>query len=36
MKEAAKALLAGDEDASGVLRTGIKQKLQEFLPGPKD
>jgi pyruvate dehydrogenase (quinone) len=36
MKEAAKALLAGDEDARGVLRTGIKQKLQEFLPGPKD
>jgi pyruvate dehydrogenase (quinone) len=35
MKEAAKALLAGDEDARGVLRTGIKQKLQEFLPGQK-
>ncbi|HET9731269.1 MAG TPA: thiamine pyrophosphate-requiring protein [Acidimicrobiales bacterium] len=35
MKDAAKAMLAGDEDAVGVVRTGVKQKLQEFLPGHK-
>jgi pyruvate dehydrogenase (quinone) len=33
VKDAAKAMLSGDEDALGVLRTGIKQKVQEFLPG---
>ena len=32
VKDAAKAMLSGDEDALGVLRTGIKQKVQEFLP----
>ncbi len=31
-KDAARAMLSGDEDALGVLRTGIKQKVQEFLP----
>ncbi len=35
MTAAAKAMLAGDEDARGVLRTGLKQKVQEFLPGSK-
>ncbi len=35
VKDAAKAMLAGDEDAAGVIRTGIKQKVQEFLPGTK-
>ncbi len=29
---AAKAMLAGDEDRWGVLRQGVKTKLQEFLP----
>jgi len=31
--DAAKAMISGDEDALGVVRTGLKQKLQEFLPG---
>ncbi|MGH3764482.1 MAG: thiamine pyrophosphate-requiring protein [Pseudonocardiaceae bacterium] len=35
IKGAAEAMLKGDEDALGVLRTGVKQKLQEFLPTPK-
>jgi pyruvate dehydrogenase (quinone) len=35
MKATAKAVLGGDEDAAGVVRTGIKQKVQEFLPGHK-
>jgi len=35
MKDVAKAMLAGDDDAVGVIRTGIKQKVQEFLPGVK-
>jgi hypothetical protein len=26
-------MIKGDEDALGVVRTGLKQKLQEFLPG---
>jgi pyruvate dehydrogenase (quinone) len=32
MTSAAKAMLAGDEDRWGVLLTGAKTKLQEFLP----
>jgi pyruvate dehydrogenase (quinone) len=32
VKDAAKAMLSGDQDALGVIRTGIKQKVQEFLP----
>ncbi|MGQ0482502.1 MAG: thiamine pyrophosphate-requiring protein [Pseudonocardia sp.] len=32
MTATAKAMLAGDEDRWGVLATGIKTKLQEFLP----
>ena len=36
MKDAAKAMLHGDEDRWGVLREGIKTKAQEFLPHRKD
>jgi pyruvate dehydrogenase (quinone) len=32
MEDAGKAMLAGDEDAAGVVRTGLKHKAQEFLP----
>jgi pyruvate dehydrogenase (quinone) len=32
MSAAARAMLAGDEDHWGVLVTGVKTKLQEFLP----
>jgi pyruvate dehydrogenase (quinone) len=32
MKSAASALLQGDEDRWGVLKQGVKTKLQEFLP----
>ena len=32
MTDAAKAMLAGDEDRWGVLKQGVKTKLQEFLP----
>jgi pyruvate dehydrogenase (quinone) len=32
MTAAAKAMLAGDEDRWGVLKSGVKTKLQEFLP----
>ncbi len=35
VKSMTKALIAGDEDAWGVIRTGVKQKVQEFLPGQK-
>jgi pyruvate dehydrogenase (quinone) len=35
MKDAGLALLHGDEDRWGVLRQGVKQKAQEFLPGRK-
>lgn len=35
MRDAAKAMLAGDPDAFGVIRTGVKAKLQEFLPGSR-
>jgi pyruvate dehydrogenase (quinone) len=31
-KDTLRAMLAGDADALGVLRTGIKQKVQEYLP----
>jgi pyruvate dehydrogenase (quinone) len=30
-----KAMLGGDEDALGVLKSGIKQKVQELIPGRK-
>jgi pyruvate dehydrogenase (quinone) len=36
MKDAAKALLHGDENRWGVVREGIKTKAQEFLPHGKD
>ncbi|MGH9095481.1 MAG: thiamine pyrophosphate-dependent enzyme, partial [Acidimicrobiales bacterium] len=36
LKDATQAMLAGDPDARGVIRTGIKQKIQEFLPGTKE
>lgn len=32
MTDAAKALLAGDKDRWGVIKQGVKTKLQEFLP----
>ncbi len=35
MKSAGLAMLHGDEDARQVITTGVKQKLQEFLPGTK-
>jgi pyruvate dehydrogenase (quinone) len=31
----AKSVLKGDEDAAGYVKQGIKQKVQEFLPGSK-
>lgn len=34
MKDAATAVLKGDEDAFGILKEGIKVKAQEFLPHP--
>lgn len=36
IKSAATAILKGDEDAVGVVKTGIKQKVQEYIPGRKD
>lgn len=33
MKNSAEALVKGDEDAFGVVKTGVKEKLQEFVPG---
>jgi pyruvate dehydrogenase (quinone) len=35
MRDMTKALIAGDENAWGVLKTGFRQKVQEFLPGTK-
>lgn len=35
MKMSGLAMLHGDEDAREVIRTGVKQKMQEFLPGTK-
>jgi pyruvate dehydrogenase (quinone) len=35
MRDTAKALLAGDEDARSIVTTGVRQKAQEFLPGTK-
>jgi pyruvate dehydrogenase (quinone) len=32
MKDAAQALMHGDEDRWGVIKQGVKTKLQEFLP----
>ncbi len=36
VKAAGLAMLHGDEDARQVISTGVKQKVQEFLPGRKD
>jgi pyruvate dehydrogenase (quinone) len=35
-KATAGAVLHGDEDAWGLVKQGVKQKVQEYLPGPKD
>ena len=35
MRDMTKALVGGDENVWGVLKTGIRQKAQEFLPGHK-
>ena len=35
-KALAAALIHGDEDRAGVVRQGIKQKAQQYLPGRKD
>lgn len=35
MKDAGLALLAGDEDRWGIVRQGVKQKVQQYLPGTK-
>jgi pyruvate dehydrogenase (quinone) len=35
MKDAAKAMIGGDEDAWGVIKEGVKTKAQEFLPQGK-
>ena len=32
----AEAVLGGDEDAGGFIKQGIKQKMQQYLPGEKD
>jgi len=34
-KDTAAALLHGDEDAWGIVKEGVKQKVQEYLPGDK-
>jgi pyruvate dehydrogenase (quinone) len=34
-KDTASALLHGDEDAWGIVKEGVKQKVQEYLPGEK-
>ncbi len=35
-KSVVKAVLGGDEDAAGFIRQGIKQKVQQYLPGHKE
>ena len=36
MESTAKAILAGDSDAWGMVKEGVKSKVQEFLPGRGD
>jgi pyruvate dehydrogenase (quinone) len=36
VKATASAVLHGDEDATGFIKQGIKQKVQQYLPGTKD
>jgi pyruvate dehydrogenase (quinone) len=35
-KSLAKAMLHGDEDTAGFVKEGLKQKVQQYLPGHKD
>ena len=35
-KSVAQAVLHGDEDARGFIKQGVKQKVQQYLPGRKD
>jgi pyruvate dehydrogenase (quinone) len=35
-KSVAKAILHGDEDSAGFIKEGVKQKVQQYLPGKKD
>jgi pyruvate dehydrogenase (quinone) len=35
-KDMAASLLHGDEDAWGIVKEGVKQKVQQYLPGEKD
>jgi pyruvate dehydrogenase (quinone) len=34
-KSLVKAVLGGDEDSAGFIKQGIKQKVQQYLPGEK-
>jgi pyruvate dehydrogenase (quinone) len=36
VRSTASAVLHGDEDAAGFVKQGIKQKVQQYLPGTKD
>jgi pyruvate dehydrogenase (quinone) len=36
IKDVGEAILHGDEDSSGFIRQGIKQKVQQYLPGTKN
>ena len=36
VKAIAGAVLHGDEDAWGFVKQGVKQKVQQYLPGTKD
>lgn len=35
-KSVVKAVLGGDDDAAGFIRQGIKQKVQQYIPGEKE
>jgi pyruvate dehydrogenase (quinone) len=35
VKSMSEAILHGDEDTRGVVKEGIKQKVQQYLPGTK-
>jgi pyruvate dehydrogenase (quinone) len=35
-KSVVKAVLGGDDDAAGFIKQGIKQKVQQYLPGERD
>ena len=36
MKSLSSAVLKGDEDAGHLVKEGIKQKVQQYVPGHKD